>query len=68
MRSCFHLPSHLLHSGVQRTDKNRALYQKCVMGKRREEWNHKGEAEAEFQTLSTSLLERCHSSSQQSLF
>ena len=57
-------PSHLLHSGVQQTDKNRALYQKCVMGKRMEEWNNKGEAGGEFRTLGTSLMKGVHSSLQ----
>lgn len=57
-------PSDLLHFGVQGTDKNRALYQKCVMGKRREEWNSKGEAGGEFRTLPTSLMKGLHSSSQ----
>lgn len=55
-------PSHLLHSGVPSTVKKRVLYQKYVMGKRREEWNPKREEGGEFQTLSTSLLQRAHSS------
>lgn len=55
-------PSHLLHSGVPSADKKRVLYQKYVMGKRREEWNPKREEGGEFQTLSTSLLQRAHSS------
>lgn len=56
-------PSHLLHSGVRRTDKNRALYPKCVMGKRRAAWNNKREARGEFRTLTTSLLKGLHSNS-----
>lgn len=55
-------PSHLLHSGVQRTDKNRAPYRKCVM--RREERNHKGKAGGEFKTLTTFLVRGVHTSSQ----
>lgn len=55
-------PSHLLHSGVERTDENRAPYRKYVM--RREEGNYKRKARGELKMLTTFLVRGVDTSSQ----